>query len=70
MLCFCIDLKQKLYSSVYTSQGTMEQLLVSRGVQLLNSQKELANLQVLRNNQSIECSDLVFSRKENFGKCI
>ena len=31
-----LELKQQLYSSVYSGQGTMEQLLVSQKVQLLS----------------------------------
>ena len=41
---FFLELKQQLYSSVYTSQGTMEQLLVSQSVQLLNSEEEVTSL--------------------------
>ena len=40
-------MKQQLYASVYSSQGTMEQLLISRTIQLLNSEEELASVQQL-----------------------
>ena len=39
-----LDLKQQLYLSVYTSQRTMEQLLVSQSVQLLNMEEGVASL--------------------------
>ena len=41
-------MKQQLYASVYSSQGTMEQLLISRTIQLLNSEEELTSVQQLR----------------------
>ena len=44
-------MKQQLYASVYSSQGTMEQLLISRTIQLLNSEEELANVQQLQNEK-------------------
>ena len=36
--------KAAIVLSVYTSQGTMEQLLVSRSVQLLNREEEVASI--------------------------
>ena len=41
---FFLELKQQLYSSVYSSQCTLEQLLVSQSVQLLNREEEVASL--------------------------
>ena len=44
-------MKQQLYASVYNSQGTMEQLLISRTIQLLNSEEELASVQQVRDEK-------------------
>ena len=47
-------MKQQLYASVYSSQGTMEQLLISRTIQLLNSEEELVSVQQLQNEMEAE----------------
>ena len=48
-------MKQQLYASVYSSQGTMEQVLISRTIQLLNSEEELASVQQLKDeNEKLE----------------
>ena len=44
-------MKQQLYASVYSSQGTMEQLLISRTIQLLNSEEELTSVQQVRDEK-------------------
>ena len=44
-------MKQQLYTSVYNSQGTMEQLLISKTIQLLNSEEELASVQQVRDEK-------------------
>ena len=44
-------MKQQLYASVYSNQGTMEQLLISRTIQLLNSEEELASVQQVRDEK-------------------
>ena len=48
-------MKDQLYASVYSSQGTIEQLLISRTIQLLNSEEELASVQQLKEkNEKLE----------------
>ena len=55
-------MKQQLYASVYSSQGTMEQLLISRTIQLLNSEEELASVQQLKEkNEKLEAEMKVLS---------
>ena len=50
-----LEMKQQLYASVYSSQGTMEQLLISRTIQLLNSEEDLASVQQLKEkNEKLE----------------
>ena len=44
-------MKQQLYASFYSSHGTMEQLLISRTIQLLNSEEELASVQQVRDEK-------------------
>ncbi|XP_011408461.2 PREDICTED: uncharacterized protein LOC105315485, partial [Amphimedon queenslandica] len=56
------EMKQQLYASVYSSQGTMEQLLISRTIQLLNSEEELASIQQLKEkNEKLEAEMKVLS---------
>ncbi|XP_019858280.1 PREDICTED: uncharacterized protein LOC109586524 [Amphimedon queenslandica] len=56
------EMKQQLYASVYSSQGTMEQLLISRTIQLLNSEEELASVQQLKEkNEKLEAKVKVSS---------
>ena len=58
------ELKQQLYSSVYLSQGTMEQLLVSQSVQLLNSEEEVASMERLKDKkETLETKVKVLSGK-------
>ena len=56
------ELKQQLYSSVYTNQGTMEQLLVSQSVQLLNSEEEVASMECLK--ERLETKEKLLSGKD------
>uniref|UniRef100_A0A1X7TQ78 CARD domain-containing protein n=1 Tax=Amphimedon queenslandica TaxID=400682 RepID=A0A1X7TQ78_AMPQE len=55
-------MNQQLYASVYSSQGTTEQLLISRTIQLLNSEEELASIQQLKEkNEKLEAEMKVLS---------
>ena len=59
------ELKQQLYSSVYSSQGTMEQLLVSQSVQLLNREEEVASMECLKDEKErLETKVKVLSGKD------
>ena len=58
------ELKQRLYSSVYTNQGTMEQLLVAQSVQLLNREEEVASMECLKDEKErLEAKVKVLSGK-------